>query len=499
MPEFLVVILPAAPEVLLFLGTLLIYSFSLLLGRVWLRGADHPWLRNGIYSLLWFFVVVLTIYDPNDGLNLFGAHEDLDPLFRETTFSGMLSLDVFSKTSKMVMSLWVLSFLVLCFRFQPFALNHEKFVGISAAILGSFLSFSANDFRLFFLALELASTAILFLISQITRRSVVLQTYVIVGIGSALIILGASFLYAATGTTDFALWSKMLIHPGGSHPLGPLVHVGLTLIILGLCCKTLLFPFHKQIVDVATQVESPLVFFLNFITRYVGLLLIVKLLLLFEKNYLGLFLVLLGAVSMVVGWVGALKQPNLVASLVDYSIGDMGAFLLGIAVAGSEALPSIFLIFLSTTLSLLVLQGILMYARHEGCRIRLWTDLAIASHCFRGVPLLLCSGFLSLVGFPPFPGMMGFLAFTQNLLAHDAYWILTFVVLAKMLSMGVGLKAVHIFVTSRRRLERFGKSSSSFPWLPVGLTAVMFSFALRTDSVLNFLSLAETSIRSYGS
>lgn len=500
MPKFLLVILPALPEVVLFLGIFFLYSSSLLVRKDSSMTRIHSIVEEVVWFVLWVAVGLITLYDIKGGLNLFKLTQQFDPTLQQTTFSGMLTVDLFTKVGKVVMSAWILIVLASYWRKGGDRLGHNVLISISVTLLGGFLALSSNDLRLLLLAMGLMNVGILFFFAdkKSSEHVLIFRFYKTLGIGLALLSLGSACLYAATGTTDLVALSKSCWRMGPLAAGNALVYLGLLLAFVGLCTYMLLFPFQGLSLELASISSLPLFLIIRFLLRYLPFFLLLRVFALFCETDLRPIFLILGAVNVGLGWLGSLTRNSLAQAITCYEMGDFGAYFIGLAAAGLDAVPGILLMLFVSLLASLVMLGALTHTPSHGLSIRTFDDLATAPHRPFIVRLLVGISILSCVGLPPFPGLMSFLVYAQNLLEHDAIFTLVLMVAFKMVSMGVGLNVIRALTSVNKSQAALTSSSGwSYPILSCGLAMLLMFSVAKTDSIVNFLSLTETTLRSY--
>lgn len=498
MLEFVSALLPALPEVLLFAGIFVLFSASVLKpdGR-WFR---RPSLRVTQMSwlILWSLVLLAIIYDVNDGLNF--LKKNLDPTLLETTFSGMLSVNIFTKFGKLVLGAWGLLALVFLFRKEEETLTDDICLSLALSLLGSFLALSANDIRLLTLGVSMTGVGTLFWFSGCLadNRSLTFLLYKTLGIGLALFSLGLASLYAALGTTDLILLSQEIgrLTPFSARSLAS--YLGIFCVTLGLCSYMLLFPFHGVGEKLSGHMSAPRAIFFQFLLRTPTFFLLLRLFALLGRADLGYIFFLFGFINVALGWVGVTTRRSLASAIMVYGMGEIGAYFVGLSVAGLDALPSILLMLLASLLAQLVMFGAFIALNSQYSSLQTFDDLGrTPPQCFMARWLIGLS-LLSCAGLPPFPGLLSFLVFAQNIVEHEAQGLLILIVILKLISMGLGLKVVQSLASREASPLPFHRSSERiFPVLSCGLALLLIFGTLRIDRLTNFLSLIETNTRSY--
>jgi NADH-quinone oxidoreductase subunit N len=160
--------------------------------------------------------------------------------------------------------------------------------------------------------------------------------YILLGaFSSALLLFGISQIYGLLGTTRFDGISEAL---AATETLSPGVLIGLVLIIAGLGFKVAAVPFHMWAPDAYEGAPIPITAFLAVGSKAAAFALILRL---FTEAFMPavgdwqLILMIMAALTMVVGNLGALVQTNLKRLLAYSSIGHVGYLLMGVAALAS--------------------------------------------------------------------------------------------------------------------------------------------------------------------
>ena len=160
--------------------------------------------------------------------------------------------------------------------------------------------------------------------------------YILLGaFSSALLLFGISQVYGLLGTTRFDGISQAL---AATPDLPPGVLVGMVLIIAGLGFKVAAVPFHMWAPDAYEGAPIPITAYLAVGSKAAAFALVLRL---FTEAFMPavgdwqLILVIMAALTMVLGNLVAMVQRNIKRMLAYSSIGQVGYLLLGIAALAS--------------------------------------------------------------------------------------------------------------------------------------------------------------------
>lgn len=182
--------------------------------------------------------------------------------------------------------------------------------------------------------------------------------YILLGaLSSALLLYGISQIYGLLGTTSFDGISAAL---ASTPDLSPGVIVGLVLIIAGLGFKVAAVPFHMWAPDVYEGAPIPITAYLAVGSKAAAFALILRLFTEALMPAVGdwqLIIVIMAAMTMVLGNLVALAQHNIKRMLAYSSIGQVGYLLMGVAALAAVDSDGR----ISLTLSHLASNGIMLH------------------------------------------------------------------------------------------------------------------------------------------
>ena len=182
--------------------------------------------------------------------------------------------------------------------------------------------------------------------------------YILLGaLSSAFLLYGISQIYGLLGTTRFDGISEVL---AATSDMSPGVVVGLVMIVAGLGFKVAAVPFHMWAPDAYEGAPIPITAYLAVGSKAAAFALVLRL---FGEALIPaaadwqIVIVILAALTMVVGNLGALVQRNVKRLLAYSSVGHVGYLLMGIAaLAAVEADGGV-----STELSHLASNGVMLH------------------------------------------------------------------------------------------------------------------------------------------
>ncbi len=257
----------------------------------------------------------------------------------QLSFAGTYAVDPFAAFFKIIAitsAVLVLLAAMEFFQGRPTAHEGDVYVLIVFMVLGLVLMAAAADLILLFLAIEFVSLVSYVLAGSLKgdRKSneAGVKYFFYGAAASAVMLYGFSYLYGAGGTTSIYLLARRL----GDSPPGFLV-VAAVLVLAGLGFKISLVPFHQWTPDVYEGAPTPITAFLSVGSKAAGFAALLRLFsIALPPGAWVTVVAVLAAVSMSVGNLLALSQPNIKRMLAYSSIAHAGYMLIGVvALAGA--------------------------------------------------------------------------------------------------------------------------------------------------------------------
>jgi multicomponent Na+:H+ antiporter subunit D len=292
---------------------------------------------------------------------------------------------------------------------------HPVYLTLAAGVS---LSFLAGDLFNLFVAFEIMLVSSYVLITLGGSRHQVRHgmSYVVISLlASALFITAIALLYGATGTVNLALLAGELdaIDPVVRQALGLLL-----LVVFGI--KAAIFPLFQWLPDSYPTAPSPVTAVFAGLLTKVGVYAIMRTqtLLFPTGGTASTVLLVLAALTMVVGVLGAIAQDDVKRILSFHIVSQIGYMLLGVGLFSLAGLAGAVLyivhhIIVKTTLFLVA--GIIEQGTGTGQLRKLGGLL----HSAPGYAVLFLLPALSLAGIPPFSGFVAKLSLVQAGLAVD--------------------------------------------------------------------------------
>jgi NADH-quinone oxidoreductase subunit N len=299
----------------------LIIGILLLVVIVSFQKAESMWPYRFTFLLILGYGFAITYYYetlPSKGLSLYG---------------NMLFLDLTSLFFKQLVSISAIVFLIHS-RLFKYKFDGEIYFFVLCVVLGlAFLSMTTH-FLVIYVALELISISSYVLVATKTSKTnfEAAIKYLIFGASSSAIMLyGISFFYGMGHVLNFA---DINFKVGISQNSDVIIQIVSFLFLGGLFFKVAAAPFHSWVPDVYEVTSSPIISFLSFAPKAVGILVIARVV---QAGFadLNMLLLLIIFLSLIVGNLAALWQTNLKRMLGYSGVAQSGFILIGL-LKGSE-------------------------------------------------------------------------------------------------------------------------------------------------------------------
>jgi NADH-quinone oxidoreductase subunit N len=251
-------------------------------------------------------------------------------------FSNMIMSDRYAHVLDIVFALIGIGIILLTMRYNRAhnIMRGEYYVLMLFAIGGMMLMGHAANLLTIFVALELFSIP-LYVLCGIARPRVeseesAMKYFLLGAFASGFLVYGIALIYGATGTVTIAEIAQSITKASPSL----LFVLGAGLVLVGLGFKVAAVPFHMWTPDVYDGAPTPVTGFMSAATKAAGFAALLRVFLLGPAAYIGSLVgavIILSAITMVVGNLLALAQKNVKRMLAYSSIAHAGYLLAGIA------------------------------------------------------------------------------------------------------------------------------------------------------------------------
>jgi NADH-quinone oxidoreductase subunit N len=365
-----------------------------------------------------------------------------------SAISGALRVDDLTLALTMVFCTAGMAAVVMSWRAQaPRESAHGEYHSLLlASIAGMAILVAAQNLITLFIGLELLSIPLYVLCATEMHRASSLESglkYLIIGsVGSATLLYGLALLYGATGATDFSAIAASI---AAGHSSNVLLLTGVALILVGLCFKASIAPFHQWTPDVYEGAPTPITAFMAVATKAAAFGVLLRM---FDVALIGLqldwgpVLATLATITIIVGNVGALGQSSLKRMLAYSSVAQAG-YIIGGVVVSTQLGASATLFYLAIYLPMNLAAFAVIVARERDTPYG--DDIDSVAGLGSSRPLLalpLTIAMLSLAGIPATAGFIGKIYLIQALVDGGYAWLAVVIVVGSMISLGYYLRVI---------------------------------------------------------
>jgi len=255
--------------------------------------------------------------------------------------------------------------------------------------------------------------------------------YLLIGsFASTFILLAIVLLYSQVGTLNMAEIAQRM----HTVPMPMKVSI-LILFLVGLGIEAEMFPLNGWAPDAYSQAPGPVgVTFAALVVKagVYGLIRVVYTL--FDIPSVGEFLIIMGAVTLVISEVAALKQTNIKRMLAYSSIGQMGVVLIAFGIGTTEAVfGALFLMFNHAIIKgLLFMSGSYLVYNNPEKEIKYLSGYGMKMPV---ISLFFSLGALAIVGLPPFAGFWSKLYILMSAADSSLYGLIALILAVSIIEI----------------------------------------------------------------
>lgn len=332
----------------------------------------------------------------------------------------------------------------------------EYYMLVIYATLGMMVMIAANHFLTLYLGLELLSLSLYALVAtqrDSARATEAAMKYFVLGaLASGLLLYGMSMLYGATGSLELSRIAQAIYHQGGDKTV---LMFGLVFIVAGLAFKLGVVPFHMWVPDVYQGAPTSVTLLIASAPKLAAFGMAMRLLVngLFElADQWQSMLMFLAVLSIALGNIAAIAQPNLKRMLGYSGISHMGFMLLALVsgvVDGDRhfalnAYSSAMFYVFSYVLMTLAVFGVLLVLSRAGFDCETLDDLKglnKRSSWFAGMMGIVM---FSMAGIPFFIGFYAKFSVLLAVVASGYKWLAVFAVVMSLIGAFYYLRVVKV-------------------------------------------------------
>ena len=330
-----------------------------------------------------------------------------------TLYKGMVLFDHFALSFSIVcISLTILILFLSKDYFNSFSDNiAEYYTLIIFSLTGALLVSAYHNFAMLFIGLEIMSVA-LYILVGIRRKDKAsneasLKYFLMGAFSTGFLLFGITLMYGATGTFDLtALKEYIITNPTG---ISPLFYGGILLMLVGLCFKVGVAPFHFWTPDVYDGAPILITSFMSTVVKiasFAGFLRLFSTVLIPLNEFWTPILLTIVIITLFVGNITALMQTSFKRMMAYSSISHAGYMLFAILSIGATSTSGVLTYAVAYGLSSIIAFGaLILVKRHIGSdQFESFNGLGKKNP---GLAFAITIAMLSLAGIPLTAGFIG--------------------------------------------------------------------------------------------
>jgi NADH-quinone oxidoreductase subunit N len=330
-----------------------------------------------------------------------------------TLFGGMIVVDAASLWFQIVFLLVVFITVLLSIQYaaEEGLEQGEYYALLLFALLGAMLMAAGGDLLIIFLGLEIMSLAQYVLAGMrhnVLKSSESALKYFLLGaFATGFLLYGMALIYGVTGTTNLTAIVTAVREGGLADHL--LLTIGMGLMVVGFGFKIAAVPFHMWTPDVYEGAPTPVTAFMSTGVKAAGFAALARVFLTalsdLQESWTPIFWGM-AVLTMVVGNVAAIIQPNIKRMLAYSSIAHAGYLLIALVAAGPAGLTGLLFYLLAYALMNLGAFAVVVALEQREDRHLLLEDYGGLGFRYPVLGLAMALFMFSLSGLPPTAGFM---------------------------------------------------------------------------------------------
>ncbi|WP_343289497.1 NADH-quinone oxidoreductase subunit N [Wolbachia endosymbiont of Encarsia formosa] len=344
-------------------------------------------------------------------------------------FNSLLKLNLYIRSAQgLILSTGILILLLL--NLSKYDYKYEFSILILFALFGMITLVSANSLISFYLAFELMSIS-LYVLASFNKDSAYsceagVKYFTLSALSSCIMLYGMSLLYGYTGEVNFSELGSFL----QNHQ----ITYGLVFILIGLCFKLAIAPFHMWAPDVYQGAPTIVTAFFSTAPKAALVTFLIRLMneeLVNVKSYVQPIFLYVSALSVLISAFGALRQQNLKRLLAYSSIGHIGFIFASLSIFTQDGTDSALMYLVIYIITSIGLFSYLVQIDDDDC------DIANLSGIGKKQPILafhLSILLLSMSGIPPLAGFIAKFFIFKSLINSGFISLSLILVIASVIS-----------------------------------------------------------------
>jgi NADH-quinone oxidoreductase subunit N len=307
-------------------------------------------------------------------------------------------------------------------------LNHPEFYSLLLfATAGMLMMAGSNELMMVFLGLEILSIATYvmagFRRTDLKSNESALKYFLLGSFSSAFFLYGVALIFGATGSTNLISIAESLRSPGAQTGL---VELSVAMLLIALCFKVAVAPFHIWTPDVYEGAPTPVTGFMSVGPKAAGFAVLFRVFLTAFPSMRDQWesaIWLIAALTMILGNVIAVVQPNIKRMLAYSSIAHAGYVVAAFAATSDRGVSAALFYLLAYSLMNLGAFAIVTMLGRSNDKLVNVTDYAGLGMKRPGLAAVLSLFLLSLAGVPGTGGFAGKFFIFRAALESRLVWL----------------------------------------------------------------------------
>ncbi len=344
---------------------------------------------------------------------------------------------------------------------------YEYILLLLLAIIGIFSMISSYDMLTMYLSIELQSLCF-YIVTCIKFHShfsmeAGLKYFILGAISSSFLLFGTSLIYGFTGMTNFLDLSILFFYYNISnfnYYYYKFILLGILFLYCGLLFKIGIVPFHLWVADVYEGAPTHITLFFAVIPQFSVVTLLIRLNIIFLYSYLEylqIFFMILGALSITVGTFGAIYQTKLKRIFAFSSINNMGYLISIMCSLNLESVFAVIFYLMVYNFISLALWSFILNLRNKSTKTNFKDirELLFLYNSDKFLTFFFCIILFSAMGIPPLLGFFSKLYLFLNIIDLKMYLFMLYLIILNGISAFYYLRLIQVMFSYKTKKYLF--------------------------------------------
>ncbi|WP_339045649.1 NADH-quinone oxidoreductase subunit N [Candidatus Mesenet endosymbiont of Agriotes lineatus] len=404
-------------------------------------------------------------------------------------FNSLLKLNLYTHLTQILILILGAIILLMLF-FSKYDYSYEFPVIILFSLFSMITIIGANDLISFYLAFELQSIT-LYVLACFERKSVYsseagVKYFTLGALSSCIMLYGMSLIYGYTGKTNF---TDLTVFFSNYETLSLGAVLGAMLILLSICFKISIAPFHLWAPDVYQGSPTIVTAFFAIAPKATFVTLLIRLL---SEEFTGMMqywqniLIFVSILSVAISAFGAMQQQNLKRLFAYSAIGHAGYMLIAIAIGTLESITSAFIYLIIYLISNIGLFSYLVQIDDDSCNIECLAGLGKKDPI---VAFNLSILMLSMAGIPPIAGFFSKFYVLSSLIKFGFINLSVVLIILSVVACYYYLRVIKViyFDEGKHKKNAENRGLLVLSTIPVIINISFFAYAEKFKKIIDLL------------